>query len=241
MAEAGRLEVRPRNAESPAKAWLSGERLKGFEPSTFCMASRTCSPDSVRKVAGNSGFPRYRRGVGFPGFHWETTGLGHRMGTRAGLVGVGGFEPRSRDHEGERAGTAARSSQDKDLPANLEWVYGEGGWRRSPSVPRLSTPGRRRPAGEWGGRTRTRGVAGPVYLLPGERLRETGAARNAELAVDVRQVNLDRFRGHVQRVGDVAVALPLRREVGDAPLARGQRFGAGECLAARAASRGVEL
>ena len=110
------------------------KRLMGFEPTTFCMASRTCSPDSVRKVAGNSGFPRYRRGVGFPGFHWETTGLGHRMGTRAGLVGVGGFEPRSRDHERERAGTAARSSQDKDLPGNLEWVYGEGAWRRSPSV-----------------------------------------------------------------------------------------------------------
>src|SRR5215217_5891540 len=76
MAEAGRLEVRPRNAESPAKAWLSGERLKGFERSTFCMASRACSPDSVRKAAGNSGFPRFRRGVGFPGFHWKTTGLG---------------------------------------------------------------------------------------------------------------------------------------------------------------------
>jgi hypothetical protein len=35
----GRLEVRPRNAESPANARLSGERLMGFEPTTFCMAS----------------------------------------------------------------------------------------------------------------------------------------------------------------------------------------------------------
>src|SRR5215211_9333151 len=139
------------------------------------------------------------------------------------------------------AGTAARSSQYKDLPGNLEWVYGEGAWRRSPSVRvcrRLVDVDRR------GSRTvalALEAVAGPVYLLPGERLRETGAARDAELSVDVRQVDLDRLRGHVQRVGDVAVAPPLRREVGDAPLARGQRFGAGECLAPRAAAGGVEL
>jgi hypothetical protein len=30
------------------------KRLKGFEPSTFCMASRTFSFDSVRKAAGNT-------------------------------------------------------------------------------------------------------------------------------------------------------------------------------------------
>src|SRR5918992_411731 len=34
----------------------SRERLKGFEPSTFCMASRRCGPDSVRKVAGTAEF-----------------------------------------------------------------------------------------------------------------------------------------------------------------------------------------
>jgi hypothetical protein len=35
------LELRVRARKSPAKAGLLGERLKGFEPSTFCMASRT--------------------------------------------------------------------------------------------------------------------------------------------------------------------------------------------------------
>ena len=58
----------------------SRERLKGFEPSTFCMASRTCGSDSVRKVAGNSrvssfGVSTCGRGVGFPGFPRETTGV----------------------------------------------------------------------------------------------------------------------------------------------------------------------
>ena len=31
----------PRNAKSPANTRLLRERLMGFEPSTFCMASRT--------------------------------------------------------------------------------------------------------------------------------------------------------------------------------------------------------
>ena len=33
----------PRNAENPAGAGLSEERMKGLEPSTFCMASRRSS------------------------------------------------------------------------------------------------------------------------------------------------------------------------------------------------------
>ena len=35
------------------------KRLKGFEPSTFCMASRTCSSDAMRKVAANRLFSSY--------------------------------------------------------------------------------------------------------------------------------------------------------------------------------------
>ena len=37
------------NAESPANAGLSGERLKGFEPSTFCMASSRSAAPRMQK------------------------------------------------------------------------------------------------------------------------------------------------------------------------------------------------
>jgi hypothetical protein len=78
----GRVSVR-RHANAPAdcthektfKRRPFRERLKGFEPSTFCMASRPCGPDSVRKVAGNSRVSTCGRGVGFPGFPRETTGV----------------------------------------------------------------------------------------------------------------------------------------------------------------------
>jgi hypothetical protein len=43
-----RLERLPRNGKSPANRGLFGERLKGFEPSTFCMASS--SSDSVHAL-----------------------------------------------------------------------------------------------------------------------------------------------------------------------------------------------
>ena len=43
---------RLRNAKSPAKAGLFEERLKGLEPSTFCMASRRSSQLSYSRIAG---------------------------------------------------------------------------------------------------------------------------------------------------------------------------------------------
>src|SRR5688572_16051260 len=63
----GRLEVRPRNAESPANARLSGERLKGFEPSTFCMASSISTPGDRPEMPANPRMPAQERDVGFPG------------------------------------------------------------------------------------------------------------------------------------------------------------------------------
>jgi hypothetical protein len=58
-----------------------GERLKGFEPSTFCMASRRCRPDSVRKVAGNREFSscdgRTRIPRLSPGNHGDLAPNGH--------------------------------------------------------------------------------------------------------------------------------------------------------------------
>ena len=39
-----------KNAESPANAGLSGERLMGFEPTTFCMASRRSSQLSYSRT-----------------------------------------------------------------------------------------------------------------------------------------------------------------------------------------------
>jgi hypothetical protein len=72
LLEARRVHWRPRN------------RLKGFEPSTFCMASRSMrfpfGADIPRKYAGS------RTGVSFgdsPAFPASSRGFGHRMGTRA--------------------------------------------------------------------------------------------------------------------------------------------------------------
>ena len=59
-----------------------------------------------------------------------------------------------------------------------------------------------------------------------ERARELAARADPELAVRVREVHLDRLRRDVERLGDVAVGLPLGREVGDAALARRERLDA---------------
>ena len=47
------LERLPRNREKPRKARPLRERLKGFEPSTFCMASRTYGSGSAPKSPAN--------------------------------------------------------------------------------------------------------------------------------------------------------------------------------------------
>src|SRR3954468_4205775 len=75
----------------------------------------------------------------------------------------------------------------------------------------------------------------------GERVRQSRAVRDSELSVDVGQVHFDRLRGHVEHVRDVAVALSLRGELGDAQLARGQRLGPAERVAPGAAAGSVEL
>src|SRR3954447_3496232 len=76
---------------------------------------------------------------------------------------------------------------------------------------------------------------------PLERLGETSAAPDSQLAVHVRQVDLDRLGGHVERAGDVAVALAPGRQLRHPPLAGRQRPRARERLVPRAATRGVEL
>ena len=43
------------DAKKTCKCRPFPKRLMGFEPTTFCMASRACSSGSVRKVAGNTG------------------------------------------------------------------------------------------------------------------------------------------------------------------------------------------
>ena len=43
-------DERTQNAEKPAVAGLSDKRLKGLEPSTFCMASRRSSQLSYSRV-----------------------------------------------------------------------------------------------------------------------------------------------------------------------------------------------
>jgi hypothetical protein len=53
----------------------SQKRLMGFEPSTFCMASRTWSADSARTSLQAAGFRDRGAQEGLPGLHREITGI----------------------------------------------------------------------------------------------------------------------------------------------------------------------
>src|SRR5437763_7738763 len=56
-----RLLDRPRTTKAPRNAGLSHKRLKGLEPSTFCMASRRSSQLSYSRKSG-----QYRRKLSSP-------------------------------------------------------------------------------------------------------------------------------------------------------------------------------
>ena len=70
-----------------------------------------------------------------------------------------------------------------------------------------------------GPRTRIRRLA--------EGFREARSSADPELAIRVAQVELDGGGRHEQRLGDLPVLLPAGRELGDPPLARRERTGAG--------------
>jgi hypothetical protein len=53
----GTTRSEPRANENPAGAGLSRERLMGFEPTTFCMASRRSSQLSYSRAAASIGAP----------------------------------------------------------------------------------------------------------------------------------------------------------------------------------------
>ena len=79
--------------------------------------------------------------------------------------------------------------------------------------------------------------------LPGrcERRRELAAGADLELAVDAREVHLDRLHRDEERLRDLLVAVILRGQLGDAALAGGQRVDAADDELARARARGGEL
>src|ERR1700754_4632485 len=68
---------------------------------------------------------------------------------------------------------------------------------------------------------------GTASSYGGQRLGQLAARADAELAVGVAEVDLDRLRGDEQLLGDVAVGAAVGGEAGDAPLAGGQRLDAG--------------
>ena len=74
-----------------------------------------------------------------------------------------------------------------------------------------------------------------------QRALELSARADFELAVRVRQVNLDRLRSHVELLGDLAVGKAVGGEVGDALLRRRQRADAAERIAAWPRARGAQL
>jgi hypothetical protein len=85
-------------------------------------------------------------------------------------------------------------------------------------------------------------VGGDLWgVIARERIGQRGARGDPELAVDAGQVSLDRSRRDVQRLGDVAVGVPGRGEIGNPPLTRGQRLGSAQRFSTRAAARGVQL
>src|SRR5207302_1178272 len=72
-----------------------------------------------------------------------------------------------------------------------------------------------------------RPIGAPESSAP-KRLRQFAAPSDVELPVRVAQVVLDRLRRDEQRLGDLPVALPGGGELGDPPLARGERRRAAE-------------
>ena len=74
-----------------------------------------------------------------------------------------------------------------------------------------------------------------------EDLCQAWAGVHPQLAVHAREVKLDGLRGDEQRLRDLAVAVTLGGQLGDAPLARGQRIRAGERIALGASPGCVEL
>ena len=67
------------------------------------------------------------------------------------------------------------------------------------------------------------------------------ATRDVELAVDAAEVGLDRLARDEQRLGDLGVAVPLRRQLGDAALGRGELLHARAVRVARPAAGGAQL
>jgi hypothetical protein len=67
----------------PANAGLFGERLMGFEPTTFCMASRTGGDWIYREVPANQRFCGRPSAAGrSPEFAENSRGFGYRIGTQ---------------------------------------------------------------------------------------------------------------------------------------------------------------
>ena len=68
---------------TPAISRACSKRLMGFEPSTFCMASRARGADSARTSLQRGGFSAPGAHEGFPEIPGKSRGFGYRMGTEA--------------------------------------------------------------------------------------------------------------------------------------------------------------
>src|SRR5262245_29068191 len=73
-----------------------------------------------------------------------------------------------------------------------------------------------------------RGAGGRDRLVRRECGSELTARGDLQLAVDAREVHLDRLHRDEERLGDLLVRVILRGQLGDAALARGQRVHAGD-------------
>src|SRR5262249_22567459 len=80
-----------------------------------------------------------------------------------------------------------------------------------------------------------------VGARPSERGSELAARGDLELAVDAREVDLDRLHRDEERLGDLLVAVLLRGQLGDTALAGGQRLDPAHDELARPRTRRGEL
>jgi len=71
--------------------WPFRERLKGFEPSTFCMASNGLRPDGTKNCLQTRGFSLDRGSTAVPGIHADCRGFGYPMGTNAPRLWTAGL------------------------------------------------------------------------------------------------------------------------------------------------------
>jgi hypothetical protein len=190
------------------------KRLMGFEPTTFCMASRTCIADSTTKSPAKYRVYRQSASTTIPGVYRKITGIWAPNGHRRCLLplagdhrAVCGSTRRSRSRDPRRWGCAAASARPLLDGAPQPRVGECAGNRRQPE--------------RKGGVAQDRDDREPARHLEGEQGGDHAALHAADPARQRQQVGKPAAGGRADLIG-AETDRPLRAcwARGDRPRAR---------------------